>query len=123
MGGIMEARMGQMGLDYGASSGVKRLAQLLLDDHTKSNNELTEIANRKGLTLGSEDREMPNGLPGLNGDAFDKEFKRLTVKDHERDIKEFEKEASSGLDPDLKAWASKMLPILHAHLDAAKALK
>jgi uncharacterized protein DUF4142 len=37
-------------------------------------------------------------------------------------IAEFEKEANSGRDPDVKAWASKTLPTLRAHLDGAKAL-
>jgi len=121
-GGTMELRLGQSGLDYGNSGGVKKLAQVLVDDHMKAAAELSQIAGQKGVSLTSEDREMPNGLPALTGDAFDKEFVRTAVKKHERDIKEFEKEASSGSDPELKAWAGKMLPVLHAHLEAAKAL-
>jgi putative membrane protein len=121
-GGTMDLRLGQMGLDYGSSARVKMLAQMLVDDHTKANDELNDIANRKGVTLAAEDREVPNGLPGLTGAAFDKEFLRMTLKDHQREIKEFEKEVSSGSDPELKTWANKMLSILHTHFEAAKAL-
>jgi putative membrane protein len=44
------------------------------------------------------------------------------VEDHQKDIAEFEKEARSGNDPDLKNWASKTLPTLRAHLAEAQAL-
>ena len=46
----------------------------------------------------------------------------MAVSDHEKDIAEFEKEASSGTNGDVKAWASKTLPVLRAHLEAARAL-
>jgi putative membrane protein len=44
------------------------------------------------------------------------------VKDHEEDIAEFEKEARSGKDADLKAFAEKTLPTLKEHLKMAKEL-
>ncbi len=37
-------------------------------------------------------------------------------RDHETDIKVFEKEASSGDDADIKKWAAKTLPTLKEHL-------
>lgn len=44
------------------------------------------------------------------------------VADHEKDIAAFEKEASSGSDPEIKNWAGQTLPTLRAHLNEAKAL-
>ena len=41
---------------------------------------------------------------------------------HQKDIADFEKEASSGNDPDLKNWASKTLPTLRPHLAEAQSL-
>jgi putative membrane protein len=38
------------------------------------------------------------------------------VKDHEEDIKEFEREASNGQDADAKAYATAILFTLKAHL-------
>jgi putative membrane protein len=56
------------------------------------------------------------------GDAtFDKDYMAAMVKDHEKDVAEFEKEAKDGSDPDVKAWASKTLPTLKKHLELAKA--
>jgi putative membrane protein len=36
--------------------------------------------------------------------------------DHKNDIAEFQKEAKSGDDRDVKAWAAKTLPTLQGHL-------
>ncbi len=111
-GGMMEVRMGHAALESGSSAGVKGLGQRLVDDHTKGNDEIMELAKKKGVTLKGDDHEMPKGLAGKKGADFDKAFADAAVKDHEEDIKEFEKEASAGSDPDVKAWASKTLPTL-----------
>jgi putative membrane protein len=42
------------------------------------------------------------------------------VRDHEKAVKEFERESTSGKDPDLKAFAAKTLPTLQDHLKMAK---
>ncbi len=83
----MEIRLGQTGLDWGGSADVKGLAQRLVDDHIKMNDEITDLASRKGITLDGEDREVRNGLAGLAGSAFDKEFGRIAVKELEEEIK------------------------------------
>jgi len=122
-GGMMEVHMGQMGQDKGTSSGVKAFAKQLVDDHTKANDELMNLAKQKGITLPPDNPSaMPKGLNGKTGDDFDREFAKMAVDDHQKDIAAFEKEANSGTDPDIKAWASKTLPTLRQHLDAAKAL-
>jgi putative membrane protein len=55
-------------------------------------------------------------LEALSGNAFDKAYIEGMTKDHEEDIKEFNKEASSGRDPDAKVYAATTLPTLEAHL-------
>jgi putative membrane protein len=55
-------------------------------------------------------------LEALTGNTFDKSYIKGMVEDHQEDIKEFQKEASSGQDPDAKAFAASTLPTLKAHL-------
>lgn len=119
----MEVHMGHMGLERGSSPAVKQLSQKLIDDHTKGNNELKDLAKQKTVTLPADNpSEMPKSLSSKSGPDFDREFAKTALTDHPKDIAEFEKEASSGADPDVKAWASKTLPTLRAHLAAAQAI-
>jgi putative membrane protein len=46
----------------------------------------------------------------------------MMLKDHEKDVSEFEKQSTKGTDPEVKAFASKTLPTLQEHLRMARAL-
>jgi putative membrane protein len=61
-------------------------------------------------------------LMGLNGPAFDREFVRYMIKDHQEDIADFRKEAEAR-DGRVSAFARKTLPVLHKHLDIALRLR
>src|SRR5436305_13439519 len=76
-GGMMEVRMGQMALQHASSTAAKNLGQRLVDDHTKANNELMDLAKRKGVTLSGQDSEMPTQLNGKTGADFDREFGQI----------------------------------------------
>jgi putative membrane protein len=58
----------------------------------------------------------------LEGDAFDKEYARLMVKDHRDDVKEFQEEAKTGKNQYLKDFAGQTLPTLQEHLKQAQEL-
>ncbi len=45
---------------------------------------------------------------------------RDMVRDHEKDIAEFQKESSNGVNADLKNWATSTLPTPQMHLQMAK---
>src|SRR5688572_18185245 len=49
--GMHEVHMGQIGIERGSSQAIKQYSQRLVDDHTKANQELAELAKRKGVTL------------------------------------------------------------------------
>jgi putative membrane protein len=124
-GGHNEVEFGRMGVEKATNPEVKAFAQRLVDDHTKANQELMELAKQKNVTLPTtypKDTALDH-LSKLSGAAFDKEFVRMAIADHQKDIALFERQATSGTDPDVKAWANKTLPTLRAHLDQAKAIK
>jgi putative membrane protein len=53
-GGLMEVRMGEIGKQKGQSADVKQFAERLIADHTKANNELKDLASKKGVMLPAE---------------------------------------------------------------------
>jgi putative membrane protein len=123
-GGLAEVELGRLGADHAANPDVKKFGQRMVDDHGKANDELSGILRHKGLeapmTLKGQEKSTYERLSKLNGAAFDRAYMEDMVKDHEKDVKEFEKEATSGKDPDLKAFADRTLPTLQDHLKMAK---
>lgn len=123
-GGMAEVKLGQLAATKGQNADVKAFGQKMVDDHTKANDQLTSIAQGEGLTLPStldpKDQAMYDKLSGMSGAAFDKAYMTDMVKDHEKDIKDFQKEANSGQDPKIKDFASTTLPTLQTHLQMAQ---
>jgi putative membrane protein len=123
-GGIAEVNLGQLASTKAASADVKAFGNQMVSDHSKANDELKALAQQKSLTLagtaGKEGEETSNKLSAKNGKDFDKAYMDDMVKDHEKDVKEFEKASKDAKDPDIKAWAAKTLPTLQHHLQMAK---
>lgn len=125
-GGLAEVQVGQLAQEKAQSPEVKQFGQTLVDDHTQANQELQQIAQQEGITLPAQpsSKEAAEGqkLQSLSGDAFDKTFVKDEVDDHKKDIAEFRREAQSGKDPALKAFAQKTIPVLQKHLQMAESL-
>ena len=118
-GGLTEVALGKMATEKGSSQAVKDFGQKMVDDHTKANDELKTLASSKNMTLPSapnaKDQATIDKMSKLSGAAFDKAYTKDMVMDHKMDVTLFQKEATSGTDPDVKAFASKTLPTLQEH--------
>jgi putative membrane protein len=93
---------------------------MMVKDHSAANDKLKSVAASKNVTLPTSpsvgEMATKTKLEVLSGDTFDMSYIKGMIKDHEEDIAEFNKEATSGLDPDAKAYARATLPTLQAHL-------
>jgi len=125
-GGLMEVQLGKMAQTKGSAAEVKNFGQKMVTDHGKANAELKTIAAAKNITLptalASKHQEHINELQGKTGAEFDKAYMDLMVEDHEEDIEAFEKEVNKGSDAEIKAFASKTLPVLKMHQEMAKTI-
>ena len=126
MGGLMEVELGRVAAQNGASDAVKQFGQRMVDDHSKVNTELMTLATSKGMTLPAalDDKHQAavTKLSAMSGADFDRAYVKMMVKDHEKDVKEFEKQSTRASDADLKAFAAKNLPGLQEHLQMARSL-
>jgi putative membrane protein len=127
MGGMAEVQMGNLGTSKATSAAVKAFAQRMVTDHSKANEELQTLATAKGVALptelDSEHKDAMDHMSSLSGAAFDKAYMDDMVKDHEKDVAEFEKASQSAQDSETKAWAAKTLPTLQDHLKQAKSVR
>jgi putative membrane protein len=123
-GGMAEVELGKLATQKASSEDVKKFGQRMVDDHTKANDQLKQIAGNKGVTLptdlNSKDQAMKERLSKLDGEKFDQAYMKNMVRDHTKDVSEFRKESTSGTDSDLKSFASQTLPTLEDHLKEAK---
>jgi putative membrane protein len=126
IGGLKEVELGRLAAQQGASDAVKQFGQRMVDDHSNANTELMTLATSKGLTLPTtlddKHRETVTKMSAMSGAEFDRAYAKMMLKDHEKDVSEFEKQSMKGTDPDVKAFASKTLPTLQEHLTMARAL-
>jgi putative membrane protein len=126
VGGLTEVELGKLAVDKASSDAVKQFGQKMIDDHSKANAELKEIATKEKIdvpdSLDSKHQSRVEKLSKLSGADFDKAYIKDQLKDHQQDVREFQQEAKSGTDPDVKSFASKTLPTLEEHLSMVKEL-
>ena len=126
-GGLAEVQAAQLAEQRATSPQIKQFAQRMVTDHTAANAELQQIAKQADIDLPSQptgkDATEEQKLRGLNGTAFDQAYAQGQLRDHQETVELFQKEASSGEDQALKAFAQKTLPILQQHLQMAEALQ
>lgn len=125
--GMFEVQVAQLASTKATDAQVKSFASMLVDHHTKANNELVQLANAKKVELPpGPPRGMRRDIEKLgkkSGEEFDRDFVRnVGIKAHEKDIKLFEKASKDLKDPELKAFAAKTLPVLQEHLAQAQKL-
>ena len=124
VGGLAEVEMGKMAQQKGSSDQVKQFGSRMVEDHSKANDELKKIASSKGITLPTDldakHKSKMDKMQKLSGAQFDRAYMDDMVADHKQDVAEFKKEANSGKDSDIKAFAAKTLPTLEDHLKMAQ---
>jgi len=126
-GGMVEVKLAELAQTNGSSKAVKDFAQNMIKDHSKANEELKALAKQKNITLPmslSDDKQKDyDDMAKKKGKDFDKAYASYMVDDHQEDIKEFEKAAKDGKDPEVKSWAAGKVATLQHHLEMAKSMK
>ena len=126
-GGMAEVKLGQLAEERGSNPAVKNFGRRMVQDHSKANDELKSTTSKESIPLPNEldksDQATYDRLSKLSGDAFDRAYARDMVKDHSKDVSEFQKEAKNGRDDAIKNFAAQTLPTLQNHLDQARQME
>jgi predicted outer membrane protein len=122
---IAEIEAGKLAQSKSQNDQVKSFAQQMIDDHTKALSDVQQLAQQKGVTLPTEPdakhKSMAAKLEKMTGAAFDKAYMaQAGVADHKTVHSMLVKDEKKAKDPDLKALASKMTPVVEQHLKSAQ---
>lgn len=126
-GGMMEVMAGELASRNATNPTVKKLGEMMVKDHTKANEELKQWASKTAYTLptalDADQQKKYDDLKAKKGADFDRMYTDMMVKDHEKTIADFKKEAADGSESSLKNFATNMLPTLDHHLMESKKAK
>lgn len=126
-GGLEEVQLGKLAAGKAVDPDVKSFGQRMVDDHSKANDKLRQAVSDKGVSLPSDlDRKARaevDRLAKLEGSAFDRAYVRMMVKDHVKDVADFNRESSTAHDPQVRQFVTDTLPTLQDHLKMAKDLE
>ncbi len=125
-GGMLEIALAQEAVKKSTNQDVQNLANHIIQDHTKGNQQLKEIAQKEGLQIpdkmGSDKEQKLEKFSKMDAQDFDREYASFEVKDHKDDIKDAENEAKDGTNPSIKNFASQLVPQLQQHLSMAQSV-
>ena len=125
MANMAEVATGKIAVAKSQNPQVKAYAQKMIDEHTTAQADVTALAQAKGVTMPTDldgpHKAMAARLDKLSGNAFDKAYmKNAGVSAHTKTHNKLVKAASKAKDPDVKAAATKMMPVVEQHLQLAK---
>ncbi|HAD30123.1 MAG TPA: DUF305 domain-containing protein [Methylophaga sp.] len=123
--GIAEIETARMALDEGTAQ-IHEFANRMIEDHTKANNELRDIARQQDLEVADDPTLMDMAkammLSIRNDESFDDAYIENSINAHEETIELFERASHSDNDA-IRAFAREKLPILREHLQMANELE
>ncbi|WP_084708610.1 DUF4142 domain-containing protein [Hymenobacter norwichensis] len=116
---LLEIQTAQLALQKSTSPEVKKFAQMMLDHHTKTTQELKGVA--APLNVALPEVMMPihqaiaDKVKATEGKKFDETYMDAMETAHQMDVAMFETKSRTATDPTVKAFATKALPMLKSH--------
>jgi len=125
-GGMFEVNAGQLAADQGDKQDIKDQGATEAHDHKLVGDKLKSIASDAGVTfpdsLNPTFQKELDDLKALSGNAFDMAYLKDMEVIHAKDGAAFAKEAASGSNSKLKAFATETHRIVVRHIGELKAL-
>jgi putative membrane protein len=119
-----EIALGKLAKQKASSEQVREFGERMIQDHQKASNEVQQLASKEGIQvspkLNEKHKHKQQDFARLSGKAFDRAYMEYMLRDHAKEVNEFEQNAKLLKDPQVKTWASATLPILKEHLQKAE---
>jgi putative membrane protein len=141
-----EVELGKMAESKSQNPRVKEFASMLVKDHTDALNRLQGVNSGSQSTqqtaseipLSQQHQQLRDRLSKLSGDAFDRQYVNAMVTEHQKDIRQFEREVGSQtsgvrekptegsnqpVGTDEKSVTRELIPTMKRHLQQAQSLQ
>lgn len=103
---------------------VKSFGQMMVKDRGGAEQKLLQLAKSKNISLptAATGGIQPDLMLKNAGAKFDRLYVHAMVSGHQNTVEVFQNYATTGKDPDVRAFAQQMLPVLKHHLEEIKAI-
>jgi putative membrane protein len=125
-GGMAEVEMGKLAEQKSKNAEIKNFGRMMVKDHSDAGKELMALASKKNITLPTDmgtHKSTYNRLNGLSGADFDTAYVDEMTADHQKDVSAFQTQADNATDPEVKAFAAKVLPLITKHMEVIKEMQ
>jgi putative membrane protein len=124
---LAEVELGQLAEQKASSPEVKQFAERMVNDHTKNDDQLKQVAKQEGVTLpdnlSPKDEETKERLEKFSGKEFDHAYMLDMVRNHTTDVAKFKDESKENISPAVKNYIDQTLPTLESHLKEARSVE
>jgi putative membrane protein len=126
-GGATEVEFGKILQQRAQSTELKKYGERLVEDHSKANDKLARIVEKKGVRVptepDSDQQTQLQRLSAMSGQQFDEHARQIAIRDHQGDIEKFRRASENAQDPELRQFAKDTLPVLERHLRMAQDIR
>jgi putative membrane protein len=102
-------------------SELSRIAQMMVEDHTKASQDLRKIAQGKGITVPQKmlanHQQMYDRLRSASGNQIATQYRQMQLQAHQEGVALFQRASQNLQDPELRQFAQRTLPVLREHLN------
>jgi len=121
-----EIQAGQLAQEKAQSDEIKQFAKMMVDDHTKAQQQLQQIAQQKGWQFSQQlmpvHRAMLDELNKLDGQEFERAYLYGQVAGHTKVALGLRDGKTEFQDPNLRQYAATIFPKVQQHLQHAQRL-
>jgi len=121
-GGRKEINLARDALPQLTQPELKRIAEMLVSDHTGANARLSKLAETKGWPLPAPQAAAPPPSGTASSD-FDEGWTAEMIAGHERSVALYRAQAQNGEDKELRNYARETLPTIERHLAELRRLQ
>jgi putative membrane protein len=123
---MFEIQSARLALQRSRNPRVREFAGRMIDDHTRSTQQLTALATAKGIPMPTGlDPEQERMMAAMENTRriFDSEYVRQQAFAHRATAAAYQTEINSGYDSELRGFAQQTLPVVQDHLAMAERMR